>query len=259
MDLNQLTSIFSRIQGKKLSGGITGTNLKITDNGSGELTLSGDINITIKILDLTTSGTDRLTSLISFTQQTIANKLKGGAYATGYQYFKYNSAKNIFTNKPTSYSIRYNFNYMVTLTKISGQNELFGNDFVIAVVDDIGYQRSMYGVGGLTDRESGPAVVKYSSWARDPYIAVHEFFHTLGLDDLEQSSLKNRLMYHLNDRAGTAVTNLEREDMNRYLMHNINDMTRGSYSNASLNTVNKLRNFLNNPTNGFKYNKARFR
>ncbi|WP_235526020.1 hypothetical protein [Pedobacter sp. Leaf216] len=31
------------------------------------------------------------------------------------------------------------------------------------------------------------------------------------------------------------------------------------YANPSLNTVENLRRFLNNPTNGFKYNKAKFR
>jgi len=94
---------------------------------------------------------------------------------------------------------------------------------------------------------------------KDTYIAVHEFFHTLGLDDIEKLNLKNILMYHLNDRSGTEITALGREDMNRYLMHDITDMTRGSYANPSMNTVNKLRTFLNNSTNGFKYNKAKFR
>ncbi|CAM4328090.1 hypothetical protein SAMN06265348_11050 [Pedobacter westerhofensis] len=86
MDLEQLKSRFTFIQGKKLTGGIVGTHLRIADNGNGELTFSGDISITIKLIDLTSTSTDRLTSLISFTQQAIANKLKGGAYASGYQY-----------------------------------------------------------------------------------------------------------------------------------------------------------------------------
>jgi len=43
MDLEQLKSRFTFIQGQKLIGGIVGTHLKIVDNGSGELTFSGDI------------------------------------------------------------------------------------------------------------------------------------------------------------------------------------------------------------------------
>ena len=36
-------------------------------------------------------------------------------------------------------------------------------------------------------------------------------------------------------------------------------MYKGNYSNPSLNTANNLRTFLNDPTNGFNYNKAKFR
>jgi len=43
MNLEQLKSKFTFIQGPKLIVGIVGTDLKIVDNGSGELTFSGDI------------------------------------------------------------------------------------------------------------------------------------------------------------------------------------------------------------------------
>jgi hypothetical protein len=47
--------------------------------------------------------------------------------------------------------------------------------------------------------------------------------------------------------------------MNAYLMRGLVDMSDGAYANPTLNTAENLRKFLNNPTNGFKYNKAKFR
>lgn len=42
-------------------------------------------------------------------------------------------------------------------------------------------------------------------------------------------------------------------------MYDLRDMTKGSYSNPGNNMVNQLRTFLNDKSNGFKYNKAKFR
>lgn len=143
-------------------------------------------------------------------------------------------------------------------------NQLKGNDFVLAVVDSIGHQFTdqygrRQGSSGLTQRAGWPATVSYDSWQKNKYTGVHEFFHTLSLDDIEDSDKKNRLMYHLGDNSGQVISDTERGDMLNYILSGITNMTKKSYSNQNLNTVNLLKTSLNNPTYGFKYNKAKFR
>ncbi|MBB6498951.1 hypothetical protein [Pedobacter cryoconitis] len=143
-------------------------------------------------------------------------------------------------------------------------SQLSGNDFVLVVVDDIRFSfTDKYGkshkAGGLTNGTGGPAIVSYNDWAKNPYLAVHEFFHTLSLDDIEDHSQKQRLMYHLEGNSGSSISNQELIDVNRYIMGDISNVTRGRYANPGLNTVNKLRTFLNRSSNGFIFNKAKFR
>ncbi|QNK60989.1 hypothetical protein H7F33_10340 [Pedobacter sp. PAMC26386] len=263
MLLEQINNSLSSAQNRNMSGGIMGKNLKITDNGSGQLTLSGDILITLKVLDLTSYSTSRLQSLMKFTEQTIMSKLRGGAYGEQAIFYEYNSAKRSFTNKQHTYSIRYNFSYTARVIQINSLSQLSGNDFVLALVDDIGHRfTDIYGrkhaSGGLTQASGGPATVIYSEWEKDNLIGVHEFFHTLGLLDLEENGLENRLMYHLG-KVGSNVTNKEKAIMNQFIMYDLRNMTRSNYSNPGNNTVNQLRTFLNDTSNGFKYNKAKFR
>jgi len=207
------------LQNQPLSGGIVAKNLHISDNGSGELSLSGDFTITLKVLDLTTNGAPNLNSLMTFTQQVITTKLRGGGYKSGVSALKYNVAKKIFDKSNSwTYSIRYNFNFSINVIQINMLNQLRGNDFVLAVVDSIGHQYTdKYGQrhssGGLTKRAYWPATVSYNAWQKNKYIAVHEFFHTLGLDDIEDSDKKNRLMYHLGDNSGQTISDTERGDM----------------------------------------------
>lgn len=66
-------------------------------------------------------------------------------------------------------------------------------------------------------------------------------------------------MYHLGDNAGQSITEREKADMLEYVFGGANNLTMKNYSNASLNTVTRLRTFLNNPINGFNYNKAKLR
>lgn len=99
--INTLKMHFALSQNQPLTGGIVAKNLRITDNGSGELGLYSDFIITLKVLDLTTNGAPNLNSLMTFTQQVIANKLKGGGYKSGVSILKYNPAKRAFdTSKP---------------------------------------------------------------------------------------------------------------------------------------------------------------
>eukprot|EP01012_Entosiphon_sulcatum_P024985 TRINITY_DN30266_c0_g1_i1.p1 TRINITY_DN30266_c0_g1~~TRINITY_DN30266_c0_g1_i1.p1 ORF type:complete len:269 (-),score=0.50 TRINITY_DN30266_c0_g1_i1:513-1319(-) len=263
--INTLKSHFAILQSHPLTGGIVAKNLRISDNGNGELSLYGDFTITLKVLDLTTNGAPDLNSLMTFTQQVISSKLKGGAYKNGIIFFKYDPIKKSFNfQKSHTYSVRYNFNFTVNLIQINMLSQLKGNDFVLAVVDSIGYQHTdQYGrrqsSAGLTKGDGGPATVSYNSWLKNRYFGVHEFFHTLGLDDIEDSSKKNRLMYHLGDNAGQIISDTERGDMMHFIMKNLNDMTRSTYSNPNNNSGNLLRTFLNNSINGFKYNKAKLR
>lgn len=268
---NDLIDVFktniSLLQNQPLSGGIVAKNLRISDNGSGELTLYGDFNITLKVLDLTTSGAPDLNSLMTFTQQVITSKLRGGGYKSGINFLKYNAAKKVFDKDKTwTYSIRYNFNFSVNVIQINMLNQLRGNDFVLAIVDSIGHQFTdqsgkKHNSSGLAQRDGGPAVVSYYDWRRNKYVGVHEFFHTLGLKDIEDLGKKDRLMYHLGDNTNFNVSDNERSDIMQFMMKNINDMTKGTYSytNLNYNTLNLLRRFLNDRTNDIKYNKARFR
>jgi hypothetical protein len=217
------------------------------------------------LLDLTTNGAPNLNSLMTFTQQVISNKLRGGGYKSGVSILKYNPAKKAFDKSKTwTYSIRYNFNITVNVIQINMLIQLKGNDFVLAVVDSIGYQFTdqygrRQGSAGLTKRASWPATVSYASWQKNKYVGVHEFFHTLGLDDLEDSNKKNRLMYHLGDNTGQVLSDIEKGDMMKFILGDIRDMTGKTFTNPNLNTVNLLRTFLNDKTYGFKYNKAKFR
>lgn len=107
--ISTLRMRFAILQSQPLTGGIVARNLRITDNGSGELSLYGDFTITLKVLDLTTSGAPNLNSLMTFTQQVISSKLRGGGYKSGVSILKYNAAKRVFDNHKTwTYSIRYN-------------------------------------------------------------------------------------------------------------------------------------------------------
>jgi len=90
-------------------------------------------------------------------------------------------------------------------------------------------------------------------------LATHEFFHTLSLKDLEDYTEKQRLMYHLDGNTGSSISNQELIDINQYIMADIRDVARGNYANPGLNTLNKLRTFLNTSSNGFIFNKAKFR
>ncbi|NTD95632.1 hypothetical protein G6M26_22750 [Agrobacterium tumefaciens] len=257
----------SLLQNQPLSGGIVAKNLRISDNGSGELTLYGDFTITLKVLDLTTSGAPDLNSLMTFTQQVITSKLRGGGYKGGIRFFKYDSSTRSFNfRKNHTYSLRYNFNCTVNVTHIDMLNQLRGNDFVLAVVDRIGYQFiDQYGKrnnsSGITNGRGGPAVVCYNDWVKNRYIGVHEFFHTLGLKDIEDHNKKDQLMYHLGDNTSYNISDNERGDVMNFLMQDISNMTKGvySYTNQNFNSQNLLRTFLNSRTNDIKYNKAKFR
>ena len=89
--VNTLKMRFATLQNQPLTGGIVAKNLHITDNGTGELSLYGDFTITLKVMDLTTYGAPNLNSLMTFTQQVISNKLRGGGYKNGVIMHKYNS------------------------------------------------------------------------------------------------------------------------------------------------------------------------
>nr|WP_315421274.1 hypothetical protein [uncultured Pedobacter sp.] len=247
--INTLKMHFALLQNQPLTGGIVAKNLRISDNGSGELSLYGDFTITLKVLDLTTNGAPNLNSLMTFTQQVISNKLRGGGYKSGVIFFRYDPIKKSFNlQKSHTYSIRYNFNFMVDVIQINMLSQLKGNDFVLAVVDSIGHQFTdqygrRHGSGGLTKSDGGPATVTHDTWQKDKYTGVHEFFHTLGLDDIEDSDKKNRLMYHLGNNTGYAISDTERGDMMHFIMQNLKDMTKSTYSSPNRNTVNLLRAF----------------
>ena len=136
---------------------------------------------------------------MTFTQQVITSKLRGGGYKSGVIYFEYNSSIKSFNfRKNHTYSIRYNFNCSVSVLQINMLSQLKGNDFVLAVVDSIGYQfTDQYGKkhysGGLAQRDGGPAVVSYNNWVKTKYIGVNEFFHTLSLGDIEDFNKKRSI------------------------------------------------------------------
>lgn len=194
------------------------------------------------------------------TQSTIANKLRGTS-SPGYGVFLHNfdAKKKAFGKGNALYTLHYNLNYIVKLEQIKQLSQLSGNDFVLTVVDGIGFKSDKYGSGSLTWGKKGPSTVAYDIWCKYPDIGAHEFFHTLGLPDLYEKKDTKNLMYHLSGITKSIVSSDERSKMNDYLLGDIENMYQGSYSNPSLNTANKLRTFLNAPTNGFKYNKAKFR
>lgn len=94
---------------------------------------------------------------------------------------------------------------------------------------------------------------------KDRNLGTHEFFHTLGLSDRETSAYKGSIMYHLSDSLSGAIIPQEKLDLMRYIISDLRGMTHSTYSNPNLNTVNQLRQQLNNLTNGIKYNKNSFR
>jgi hypothetical protein len=264
MILSELTFSFSQVQKRILSGGITCNGLKIQEisvaGKAKELIITGDVTITLKVLKLTTHGTPKLTNLMKHTQQNITSKLKGETIDYSVYLADYNSKSNKFNkNIPATYNLRYKINYLVRVEQIRTLSQLSGNDFVLAVVDHIGLKVDKYKISGLTTHNDVPATVSYDGWCIYPNIGTHEFFHTLGLSDLRGQANRNRLMYEIASKTNNQVSTQELLQMNRYLMYELVDMSGGRYTNQTLNTVNKLRSFLNNPINGFKYNKAKFR
>lgn len=264
MTLNQLFANVAFAQDKKLSGGITCNGLKIhlthAAGKTAELLVTGDVTLTIKVFDLTTTSAPKLNSLMQYTQHNIANKLRGETMDYGLNLSNYDTKANKFNiNTMAIYNVRYKINYIVKLEKISRLSQLAGNDFVLAVVDVIGYKTDRNRSGGLTNGKGGPSTVAYNDWLGYPNIGTHEFFHTLGLPDLDGQANRNKLMFKINNKTNNTITNLELSQMNRYLMDDLVHMANGSYSNLSLETGNNLRFFLNNPIYGFKYNKTKFR
>lgn len=105
----------------------------------------------------------------------------------------------------------------------------------------------------------GPAFVVYRDWQQNFHIATHEFFHTLNLEDIEDYAKSDKLMYHLGDNIAYNISDQERIKFNVFIFENLMDISKQMYTNLNYNTLLKLRLFLNDKTNGFKYNKAKFR
>lgn len=264
MILSDLTSHFSQVQNRILSGGITCNGLKIQEisivGKAKELIITGDVTITLKVMELTTTGTPRLSNLMKHTQQNITNKLRGETIDYSVYLAEYDRKSNKFNkNIPATYNLRYKINYLVRVEQIRTLSQLSGNEFVLAVVDSIGLKVDQYKISGLTSHNDVPATVTYRDWCAYPNIGTHEFFHTLGLSDLHGQTNRNKLMYEFVSKTNNQISAQELLQMNRYLMYELVDMSGGRYANQALNTVNKLRSFLNKTTNGFKYNKAKLR
>jgi hypothetical protein len=263
--ISELTFVFSQIQNRTLSGGITCPNgLRIQEvsivGKAKELIITGDVIITLKVLELTSLGAPKLNNLMKYTQQNITNKLKGEIVDYNVYLAVFNTRHNKFNkNEPATYNVRYKVNYIVRLEQIRMLSQLSGNDFVLAAVDRISLKTDKYTTSGLTAHGDVPATVTYSDWCRYPNIGTHEFFHTLGLSDLQGQANHKRLMYEIAGKTNNQVSTQELLQMSRYLMYELVDMSGGRYTNQTLNTLSKLRPFLNNPTNGIKYNKAKFR
>lgn len=260
MRLTELSSIVSIAQQKTLSGGITCKHLSIQDNGRRELIVSGDVVVTIKVFDLTTHGASQIHRLMSTTQAIISNKINGASGRT-YSVFlhKYDPNQKKFTNDYENYTVGYNLNYIVKLVQINMLSQLAGNDFALAVVDEIGYKTDHSATGGLTIHGGGPSSVTYGEWLKYPYIGAHEFFHALRLNDITDKAFSKNLMYQYTGKNRTEITDKQRLSMNQYIIRALDDMYSSAYSNPNLNTVLNLRTLLNSSKNGFKYNKAKFR
>jgi len=261
MTLTELISSIDIAQQKTLSGGITCKGLKIIEVSKTELSISGVVTITLKVFDLTKKGNAKLGRLMTVTQKLITSKLTGPSSAKEVFLQKFDTKKNSFDGRSAAfYSLNYDITYIVKVQEITMITQLHENDFVLAVVDYIAYNNYKgNGTQGLTVGTGGPATVSYSNWVRDPIIGTHEFFHTLDLNDIDNKKQEKRLMYNKGDRSGVLITENERSRMNSYIMTKLELMAKGSYSNPSLNTVVRLRNFLKNPTYGFQYNKAKFK
>lgn len=264
MTLNQIFAKVIFAQGKKLSGGITCNGLKIQQSQMpgkiAELLVTGDVTLTIKVFDLTTTGAPKLNSLMANTQHNITNKLKGETMEYNRYLSNYDTKSNKF-NKSTQaiYNVRYRINYIVKLEKISRLSQLAGNDFVLAVVDRIGFKTDNLNTSGLTNGKGGPATVVYNDWCKYPNISAHEFFHTLGLGHIKGVSSRKSLMSEVAGANNNTISLNELSKMNEYLMRSLVDMSDGFYANPILNTAENLRFFLNNLTNGFKYDKTKFK
>lgn len=260
MRLAELSNIISVAQQKKLSGGITCNHLKIQDNGSRMLTVSGDVTVTLKVFELTTNGANQLHRLMNSTRSIISEKLNGGSGLTGSVFLhKFDPIKKKFTNDSDIYTVAYNLNYIIKLEQITMLSQLSGNDFVLAVVDAISYKTDGAVSGGLTVFGGGPSSISYDTWRRYPYLGAHEFFHALKLSDLKGKTATKNLMYEYAGTGHMEVTNDQRLIMNRYIIRNLDEMYSSPYSNPNLNTGANLRIFLNKIKNGIKYNKSKFR
>ena len=260
MNLTQLTSIISRAHQRRLSGGITCSQLTISDNGHRELTVSGDVTITLKVFDLTTKGASRIHRLMNSTRAIIAEKLNGDSGVTGGVFTRrFDPNKKKFINENEIYTIAYNLHYIVKLEQISMLNQLSGNDFVLAIADKITYQTDRSLSAGLTVFGGGPSSISYDAWNKYPHLGAHEFFHALKLGDLQDKKAAKNLMYEYVGSDQSQFTNNQRLSLNRYIIRNLDEMYSSPYSNPNLNTVANLRNFLNDSKNGIQYNKNKFR
>lgn len=261
--INIINQRLKATENKPLSGGIVGRNIKIFDNGMGQLEVKGDFTITIKVFDLCSLATPKLPALINTTRSFISSLLNVPVYLPSTNYYRYDSKKNKFNVKdPTHFALVYNFKFKVDMYKVDNSAQIAGNDFVIAIVDAIGARfRDKFGVlhneGGFSNKDA-PSIVNYSDWTKNWLLAAHEFFHTLSLDDLEDAKDQNDLMYHLGSN-GKTINQLEKADVINYIIADLRNMTKATYQNPGMNTLLKLRQQLNNPANEVRYNRNRFR
>lgn len=246
-----------------LSGGITARNLKIIDTGMGQLELQGDFTITIKVLNLCSSPTPKIQALINTARSYISSALRGVVRRDNTYFGQYNAKKNDFNLKATArFTTLFNFKFQVNMYLVRSIMDIRGNDFAVAIVDDI---RSTFTdkfggthiMGGFSNL-SAPVILSYKAWEKNWSLVAHEFFHTLGLKDLEDAKDQDDIMYHVG-KNGLSIAPSEKLDMITYIMDDLRKMTHKTYQIPNLNTVLQLRQRLNNPSNEVSYNRNNFR
>ena len=193
--------------------GVSATNVKVTQLGANHIQITADVEIKIKVLNLSESANyqidfSRLNSIGTEISTSLSTQTNGVHPAFGIT--KPDGSKPVTFPKVT-----YKFNVKTTFVEVNSMDQIQDNDFVIVVVDKLDdtfkdkfgntHSTGAHVVGGTVAFIPTSYLTSLSK-SSSQKTTKHELFHILGLDDIEDASKSGNLMYHLGGGGGNSLT-----------------------------------------------------
>jgi RHS repeat-associated protein len=251
--------------------GVVATNLKIINTSTG-IKITGAIELKLKVINLSSKDdfelnlNDAFLEIKDFTTSNLE-----GPVAVRQSFYKFDSKTGSWDrNSLKDQTVEYDFSIKVSVEQINNLSQAKDNDFIFAIVDDIGSTfKDAYGqehnTGGFVNKMGGSVgFIKTSSWLNLGHTNIHEWFHVLGLGDIEAKNnvkeLKKRLMWHLGGNTGNEVTALEKTEILDHLVPKIKfPLLGGKYISPNYNSKKILIETLDDSNKKIKYDKKKLK